>query len=72
MKVSGLDVHKDSIFCAIYDGKFYSEVKYYDSATNSIRNLGSQLQGKDVLIESDHHFGIQWEDIDTFPTLRKK
>ena len=35
MKVSGLDVHKDSIFCAIYDGKSYSEVKEYDSTTNS-------------------------------------
>jgi hypothetical protein len=26
MKTSGLDVHKDSIFCAIYDGKSYSAV----------------------------------------------
>ncbi len=27
MKTFSLDVHKDSIFCAIYDGKSYSEVK---------------------------------------------
>jgi len=30
MKVSGLDVHKDSIFCAIYNGKEYSEVNEYE------------------------------------------
>ena len=39
MKVSGLDVHKDSIFCAIYDGKVYSEVKEYESMTDRIRKL---------------------------------
>ena len=48
MKVSGLNVHKDSIFCAIYDGKLYSDVKEYDSTTNSIRNLGSHLQNESV------------------------
>gem|GEM_PF-7125593 len=26
MKTSGLDVHKDKIFCVIFDGKSYSEV----------------------------------------------
>jgi len=26
MKVSGLDAHKDKVFCAIYDGKKYGEV----------------------------------------------
>lgn len=29
MKVSGLDVHKDTVFCAIYDGKKYEEVQEY-------------------------------------------
>ena len=26
MKTCGLDVHKDTIFCAIYDGKDYTKV----------------------------------------------
>jgi len=46
MKVSGLDVHKDNIFCIIHDGKLYSDVKEYDSTTNSVRNLVLFLQGK--------------------------
>jgi hypothetical protein len=33
MKVSGLDVHKDSVFCAIYNGKIYSEVNEYAATT---------------------------------------
>ena len=32
MKICGLDVHKDMIFCAIYDRKD-SEVKKYDTFT---------------------------------------
>jgi hypothetical protein len=36
MKTSGLDVHKDNIFCAIYDGKSYSAVKEFSIATDSI------------------------------------
>jgi len=31
MNTCGLDVHKDSIFCAIYNGKEYSEVKEYET-----------------------------------------
>ena len=27
MKTCGLDVHKDKIFCAIYNGKDYTDVK---------------------------------------------
>ena len=30
MKTSGLDVHKDTIFCAIYDGKSYSTVMEFE------------------------------------------
>ena len=43
MKVSGLDVHKDSIFCAIFDGKAYSQVKEYDSTIPMIRQMGEYL-----------------------------
>ena len=40
----GLDVHKDSIFCAIYNGKEYSEVKEYETTTPSIRQMGEYLR----------------------------
>jgi transposase len=49
MKTCGLDVHKDSIFCAIYDGKRYSEVKEYETMTNSIRSMGEYLRTEGVI-----------------------
>jgi hypothetical protein len=48
MITSGLDVHKDSIFCAIYDGKSYSAVKEFTTATDSIGSLGEYLQSEGV------------------------
>jgi transposase len=48
MKTSGLDVHKDSIFCAIYNGKAYSEVKEYSTTTPHIRLMGEYLRGEGV------------------------
>ncbi|GHT73611.1 hypothetical protein AGMMS50262_04990 [Bacteroidia bacterium] len=48
MKTSGLDVHKDSIFCAIYDGKSYSGVKEFTTTTVSIRSLGQYLRSEKV------------------------
>jgi len=48
MKTSGLDVHKDTIFCAIYDGKSYSAVKEFSTMTVSIRTLGEYLQSEKV------------------------
>ena len=48
MKVSGLDVHKDSIFCAIYDGKSYSQVVEYDSTLPKIRQMGEYLRSEGV------------------------
>ena len=33
MKTCGLDVHKKNVFCAVYNGKEYSEVKEYDTTT---------------------------------------
>ena len=63
MKVSGLDVHKDSIFCAIYNGKEYSEVKEYSSMTNSIRDLGSYLQSEGVQHVAMESTSIYWTPI---------
>jgi hypothetical protein len=47
-KTCGLDVHKDTIFCAIYNGKSYSEVKEFSTTTNSIRELGNYLRTEGV------------------------
>jgi hypothetical protein len=60
MKVSGLDVHKDIIFCAIYDGQSYSEVKEYDSTTNSIRQMGEQLKKAGVEQVAMESTSIYW------------
>lgn len=59
-KTCGLDVHKDTIFCAIFDGKYQSEVKEYLTLSSSIRNLGEYLlqeSVKEIAIEST---GIYW------------
>jgi transposase len=49
MKTSGLDVYKDSIFCAIYNGKACSEVKEYVTMTGSIRSIGEYLRSEGVI-----------------------
>ena len=48
MKTCGLDVHKDTVFCAIYDGKDYSDVKEYDTTTPKIRQMGEYLRSEGV------------------------
>jgi transposase len=48
MKVSGLDVHKDSIFCAIYNGKDYSKVMEYETTIPKIRQMGEYLRSEGV------------------------
>lgn len=59
-KTCGLDVHKDSVFCGIYNGKQHSEVENFSTTTVSIRAMGEMLkeQGvKQIAIEST---GIYW------------
>jgi len=60
MKVSGLDVHKDTVFCAIYDGKMYGEVKEYHAFSDDIRNLGKDLQQAGVRKVAIESTGIYW------------
>ena len=48
MKVSGLDVHKDSIFCAVYDGNDYSKVMEYETTIPKIRRMGEYLRSEGV------------------------
>lgn len=68
MKTCGLDVHKDSIFCAIYDGKAYSEIKEYETLTNRIRGMGEYLKSegvKQVAMESTSIYWIPiWDILD--------
>jgi len=66
MKTSGLDVHKDTIFCSIYDGKSYSTVKEFSTTTNSIRSMGEYLQSekvKKVAMESTSTYWVPIWDI---------
>lgn len=44
----GLDVHKDSVFCATFNGKTHGEVKEYSTLTNSIHEMGKYLQSQKV------------------------
>ena len=48
MKTCGLDVHKNSVFCAIYNGKTYSEVKEYETTMPKLRQLGEYLRSEGV------------------------
>jgi len=60
MKVSGLDVHKDTIFCAVHNGKKPGEVKEFSTLTASIREMGKYLQGVGVEKIAMESTGIYW------------
>ena len=60
MKVSGLDVHKDTIFCAIYNGKQYGEVIEYPTFSEDIRKMGNQLRKEGVRRVALESTGIYW------------
>ena len=48
MKVSGLDVHKDTIFCAIYDGKKYGKVTEFATFSENMREMAHMLRERGV------------------------
>lgn len=59
-KTSGLDVHKDTVFCGVFDGKTHREVKEYSTLTSSIIGMGEYLKSEgveDVALEST---GMYW------------
>jgi transposase len=59
-KTCGLDVHKDTIFCGVFDGKNHQEVKDYSTLTSSIIAMGEHLKSEgveDVALEST---GMYW------------
>lgn len=60
MKVSGLDVHKDTIFCAIYDGKQYGKVYEFSTFSENIREMSRMLHNKGVKKIAMESTGIYW------------
>lgn len=60
MKVSGLDVHKDTIFCGIYDGSKRSEVQEFPTFTENIKEMGIMLQNQKVKRVAMESTSIYW------------
>lgn len=60
MITSGLDVHKDSVFCATFDGKTYGEVTQYGTLTRDIKSMGEGLKRLGVQEIAMESTGIYW------------
>ena len=60
MKTAGLDVHKDSIFCAVFNGKHYSDVEVFETFSTSIRKLGDYLKEAEVKRVAMESTSIYW------------
>ena len=41
-------MHKDSVFCAVFDGKRYSEVEVFETFSTGIKALGQYLKTEGV------------------------
>jgi transposase len=59
-RVCGLDVHKDSIFCATFDGKERTPVIEYSTLTCSIQAMGEDLQSQGVDSIAMESTGMYW------------
>lgn len=60
MKVCGLDVHKDTVFCAVHNGKKTEGVKEYSTVTSSIRAMGEFLKGQGICRVAMESTGTYW------------
>ncbi|GIV44358.1 MAG: hypothetical protein KatS3mg035_1481 [Bacteroidia bacterium] len=60
IKVCGLDVHKDTVFCSIYDGNSFDEVKEFSTFTASIKQMADFLQQQGVKKVAMESTGIYW------------
>lgn len=60
MKTAGLDVHKDSIFCAVFNGKQYSDVEVFETFSTGIRELGDYLKEAGVKRVAMESTSIYW------------
>jgi transposase len=59
-KTSGLDVHKDTVFCGVYDGKTHQEVREYPTLTGSIEELCDYLKSEGVVDVALESTGMYW------------
>ena len=59
-RACGLDVHKSTIFCSIYDGKKHGQVKEYSTLTSSIKLMGEALRSEDVKEIAMESTGMYW------------
>jgi len=60
MKTAGLDVHKDSIFCAVFNGEQYSDVEVFESFSTGIGKLGDYLKEAGVKRVAMESTSIYW------------
>ena len=63
----GLDVHKDTIFCATYNGTKHGPVKEYTNLTSSIRSMGEALRNEDVDSIAMKSTGTYWVPVWNIP-----
>lgn len=64
MKVCGLDVHKDSIFCAIFDGK-NADVKKFDTFTPDLKAMCEWVRSQGVETVAMESTGVYIDAIRT-------
>ena len=60
MITAGLDVHKDSVFCATFNGKSYGEVRQFGTLTRDIKALGEYIKSIGVQRIAMESTGIYW------------
>lgn len=59
-RACGLDVHKDTIFCATFNGKKHGPVTEYSTLTASIRAMGKDLHSEGVDAIARESTGTYW------------
>ena len=59
-RACGLDVHKNTIFCATYDGKKHGPVVEYPTLTTSIRAMGTALLSEEIEAIAMESTGMYW------------
>ena len=60
MKVSSLDIHKDTIFCGIYDGYKRTEIQEFPTFSENIKKMGIILQNQKVKRIAMESTSIYW------------
>ena len=60
MIATGLDAHKDTIFCGIHNGKKNLDVKEFSTLTHDIRNLGEYVRSLGGHTSAMESTGIYW------------